>query len=259
VSSIELKALYVAAFHNHVVGPREESLRAAYELGREAVGRGLSLLDLAEVHHEALWCEIRLEGADAEAILQTGGEFFLESLSAYEMVRRGFEEASQAALLQRSRLDMLRRLSDFLADTSLASDSTGSLEEVLRLIAEQARELIGARLCVVSLTGDGRPLIASSYSAGETDVTRDPEAENLSAVTSLPHVPEARLTAALRALDGKELGSLDLFDKEEGDFTAVDKAMLVHVSQMASAAVERLRVHMPGTPGSHRRKGLPPS
>ncbi len=257
MNAIELRASYRTAFHNHVVGPGEGTLRAAYELGREAVGRGLSLLDLAEVHHEALWCEIRFEGADAEAVVRTGGEFFLESLSAYEMVRRGFEEASQVALLQRSRLDMLRRLSDFLADTSLVSDSTGSLAEVLRLIAEQARELIGARLCVVSLTGDGRPLVASSYSAGETDVTRDPEAESLSAVTSLPHAPEARLIAALRSLDGKELGSLKLFDKEEGDFTAVDKATLVHVSQMASAAVERLLLHLPGTPETDRREGLP--
>ena len=254
MNTIELKATYGTAFHNHVVGPGEGGLRAAYELGREAVGRGLSLLDLAEVHHEALWSEICLENADVEAVLRAGGEFFLESLSAYEMVRRGFEEANQTALLQRSRLDMLRQLSDFLADTSLASDSVGSLEEILRLIAEQARELIGARLCVVSLTDDGMPLTASSYSAGQSDETRELDAKKLSAVASLPHAPEARITAALSSLDGKELGSLELFDKEEGDFTAVDKATLAHVSQMASAAVERLRLHTPGTPETDRRE-----
>lgn len=249
MSAIELRASYEAAFHNHVVGAGERSLRAAYELGREAVGRGLSLLDLAEVHHEALRSEIRLEGVDAEAVVRAAGEFFLESVSAYEMVRRGFEEASRAALLQRSRLDMLRQLSDFLADTSLASDSPESLEEVLRLIAEQARELIGARLCLVTLTSDGPPLTASSYWAGGASGTKELAPDHLSAVASLPHAPERQLAAALKSLDGKELGALELFDKEEGDFTAVDRATLVHISQMASAAVERLRLHMRGHGG----------
>ena len=34
--------------------PSERSLRVAYELGREAVSRQLSVLDLAVVHQEAL-------------------------------------------------------------------------------------------------------------------------------------------------------------------------------------------------------------
>lgn len=248
MSALGFGASYRAGFHDHVVSAGERSLRAAYELGRVAVGRGLSLLDLAEVHHEALWSEIRLESVDAEAVVRAAGEFFLESVSAYEMVRRGFEEARQTALLQGSHLDMLRQLSDFLADTSLVSDAPGSLEEVMRLIAEHARELIGARLCVVSLTDDRRPLRASSYSPDDDDQTGKVEADHLSAVASFPNAPEERIRAALSSLDGKELGSLELFDKEDG-FTAVDKATLVHLSQVASAAVERLRLHMTGYPG----------
>ncbi|MDQ3218217.1 MAG: hypothetical protein M3Q18_10280 [Actinomycetota bacterium] len=243
MSTLSFSTSYGAGFHDHVVSAGERSLRAAYELGRVAVGRGLSLLDLAEVHHEALRSEIRLEGVDAEAVVRAAGEFFLESVSAYEMVRRGFEEVRQAALLQQSRLDMLRQLSDFLADTSLVSNAPESLEEIMRLIAEHARELIGARLCVVSLTDDGRTLRTSSYSADDVDETGDLEAAHLSAVASLPHAPEERMRAELTSLDGKELGSLELFGKEES-FTAVDKATLVHLSQVASAAVERLRLHM---------------
>jgi GAF domain-containing protein len=49
------------------------------------------------------------------------------------------------------------------------------------------------------------------------------------------------LAASLTALDGSELGALQLFDKQDGDFTPEDEAALVHLAQMASAAVERAR------------------
>ena len=47
------------------------------------------------------------------------------------------------------------------------------------------------------------------------------------------------LGAPLTTLDGRELGSIQLLDKHDSDFTEVDEAVLVHLSQMASAAVER--------------------
>ena len=48
---------------------------------------------------------------------------------------------------------------------------------------------------------------------------------------------------SLTALDGAELGAVQLFDKQDGDFTADDEAALVHLTQMASAAVERARLY----------------
>ena len=51
----------------------------------------------------------------------------------------------QAAI--RERAEMLHRLSTFLADASLALDAPGSLEEILQLVAEHARELVGAGRC----------------------------------------------------------------------------------------------------------------
>ena len=51
----------------------------------------------------------------------------------------------QAAI--RERAEMLHRLSTFLADASLALDAPGSLEEILQLVAEHARELVGAERC----------------------------------------------------------------------------------------------------------------
>ena len=52
---------------------------------------------------------------------------------------------------------------------------------------------------------------------------------------------EGWLGASLTALDGGELGAIQVFDKQEGDFTGDDEAALVHLAQMVSAAVERAR------------------
>jgi GAF domain-containing protein len=51
------------------------------------------------------------------------------------------------------------------------------------------------------------------------------------------------LAASLTALDGSELGAIQLFDKEDGAFTVDDEAALVHLAQMTSAAVERARLY----------------
>ena len=51
------------------------------------------------------------------------------------------------------------------------------------------------------------------------------------------------LAASLTALDGSELGAIQLFDKQDGAFTGDDEAVLVHLAQMTSAAVERTRLY----------------
>jgi GAF domain-containing protein len=51
------------------------------------------------------------------------------------------------------------------------------------------------------------------------------------------------LAASLTALDGSELGAIQLFDKHSGAFTADDEAALVHLARMASAAVDRARLY----------------
>jgi GAF domain-containing protein len=51
------------------------------------------------------------------------------------------------------------------------------------------------------------------------------------------------LAASLSALDGRELGAIQLFDKHGAGFTVDDEAALVHLAQMTSAAVERARLY----------------
>jgi GAF domain-containing protein len=50
--------------------------------------------------------------------------------------------------------------------------------------------------------------------------------------------PRSALTLA-----GREFGLIELMDKLDGAFTQVDEAVLVHLAQMAAAALERARLY----------------
>src|SRR5512132_790237 len=89
------RAAYASALRSHLRDPTESSLHGAYELARDAVSRQLSVLDLAVAHQEALLgaLEEAAGAAEVERIVRAAGDFFLEGLSTYEMVQRGFREA----------------------------------------------------------------------------------------------------------------------------------------------------------------------
>ncbi len=266
-------AAYGSALDDYLHDPGEPSLRVAYELGREAVKRQLSVLDLAVAHQEALGSALtRTSGlADVQQVTSSAADFFLESLSSFEMVQRGFQETQQAFLLERRQIELSRQLSSFLADASLAVDASESLEEMLALVAEQARELVGADCCVATVAADGQPRSAEATSHTEADarwrqfvrwldlfaiyrLVRQSGGSVRIAGEQLEHLPLFRtagsdqpiqgwLAASLTALDGSELGAIQLFDKSHGGFTAEDEAALVHLAQVASAAVERARLY----------------
>jgi Phosphoserine phosphatase RsbU, N-terminal domain len=214
---------YAAAFDAYLQDRGEKELRAAYELGREAVAKNLSVLDFAVVHHDVLRDAARRTPPDAATAAAC--EFFLEALAAFEMVQRGFRDARAAAELQRRQAEMLRQLSHFLADASLALGASDSLEEMARLVAEQTRELIGAETCVV-VADAGRG--TQTIEAASGDERGDPADS-----------AERSLRAPLLTLGGREIGSIAVSGKLHGHFTELDQALLVQLAQMASAAVER--------------------
>jgi hypothetical protein len=272
-SPVAFRAAYSSALEDYLGQPSEATLSAAYELAREAVSRHLSVLDLAVAHQEALLSALAgaADAADVERVTRGAGDFFLEGLSAFEMVHRGFHEARLAASLERRQTELSRQLSAFLADASLADEAYDSMEEMLRLVAEQAREIVGAVCCVATVALPGRPRVAegASYPDGERRWATFVRWLDLPAIyrlirasggsarvagdelarTSLFHVAagarplEGWLAASLTALDGSELGAIQLFDKRTGAFTRDDESALVHLAQMASAAVERARLY----------------
>jgi hypothetical protein len=267
------RAAYASALLDYLLEPTETSLRVAYELAREAVSRSFSVLDLAVAHQEALISVLAdaSDVAEVLAITRAAGDFFVEGLSTFEMVQRGFAEARQAALLERRQTRLSRQLSTFLADASLALDASASLEEMLRLVAEQARELVVADCCLVTVAVEGQPRTAEGAAFPEDErrwttfirwldlpatyrLVRQSGGSARIAGEQLARLPpfgtasidpplQGWLAAELTALDGSELGAIQLFDKQDGSFTESDEAVLIHLAQMASAAVERSRLY----------------
>jgi GAF domain-containing protein len=191
-------------------------------------------------------------------------------MSSFEMVQRGLAETRDAVRHERRQTEMARQLSTFLADASLTLDASGSLDEMLRLVAEQARELVNADCCVATVAMDGQPRTAeaASYVQGDRRWTAFVQWLDLFAIyrfiqqrggsvrlageeitrvavflTRPGDLPlHGWVAASLNALDGSELGAIQLFDKHGGgSFTGDDEAALIHLAQMASAAVERAR------------------
>ncbi len=265
-------AEYAAAFGRYRLERNETMLHEAYELGRAAVERELSVLDLAVVHHDVLATTLATTTAgQAEEAARAASDFFLETLSAFEMVQRGFRETREAAAGERRQAELLRRLSGFLSDASLAVSAHGSERELLQLVAEQATELIDAEYCVAAASlGDGERAVVFTASgeagprevpswvaaavdkwgirpagmrASSNDLRRDRRfAETFGSADDAPSLRNA-VAARLVALDGTELGFVQLFNRAQGEFTEVDEAVLVHLAQMTSAALERARFY----------------
>jgi GAF domain-containing protein/phosphoserine phosphatase RsbU-like protein len=259
----ELRRSYAAGLQGYLRDPNERTLHAAYELGREAVTRELDVLDLALAHHEALAATLRAGDPDDIAqVTRSAGDFLVDSLSAFEMLRRAYAEARDAAALERRQASMLRQLSSLLADASLALDA-GSLEEMFRLVAEQARELTRAACCVAALADtDGPAVEVASFDDADEYLAAFAESAGLPALASgravrmsgdeLAAHPAARhfdlrgagwLGAPLTTLDERQVGWIQLLAGAGAEFTEIDEAVLGHLAQMTSATVERARMY----------------
>src|SRR4051794_34399717 len=118
------------------------------------------------------------------------------------MMPRGRARAYDAARMS----DPLRAL----ADAARAVTAAATDEDVLTIVVEAAREVIGARGGVARRDGNGAP-------------------------------PGPRLVAPLVARDGSSLGLIELWDKD-GDFTTDDEAIVVQLAQMAANAIETLEL-----------------
>src|SRR6187399_2868617 len=90
---------YSAALVSYLLGNGEIALQHAYEVSREAIADlNLGLLDMAVLHHEALEQALppTTTEIDKSHLLKAAGEFFAESMSAYEMAYRGYKDKNAA-------------------------------------------------------------------------------------------------------------------------------------------------------------------
>ena len=82
---------YRVAFLQYLPARREAALARGYELGRAAVTEGLSILELAQIHHEVLVEALRETPAeDVPHVATAASEFFLEVLATFDLAQRGF-------------------------------------------------------------------------------------------------------------------------------------------------------------------------
>jgi hypothetical protein len=70
----------------------ESGLKSAYELGREAMGESVGLLDVIRVHNEVLLGVLATvrDVDEARSIAQTASLLLIDLVAAFEMSQRGF-------------------------------------------------------------------------------------------------------------------------------------------------------------------------
>jgi serine phosphatase RsbU (regulator of sigma subunit) len=220
-----LAARYSSAFATYLADRGESALGAAYDLGREAVAAHLSVLDLAEAHHRALRAALGDDWTGApEATLQAAADFLRESLSTFETVHRGYHEVQEVARVEHEHVEQLRAL----ADSSVAINSSLTVEEILQLTADSARSITRAARATVAINAPDprlRPLTATSP-------------PRLGGTEPQP----ARLSARL-AGRGAELGLLEVVDRRDRQFTARDEALVTQLAQLASVAISNAQLY----------------
>jgi PAS domain S-box-containing protein len=163
-----------------------------------------------------------------------------------------------------------------LTEAALTINSALSIEEIIRIITEQARAIIGAHQSVTSMTIDqnwaqsiSSISISDRYTAWQNylekrngsgiyaDVCQMNSPMRLTQAELEAHPqwggfgqeadnhPPMRgwLAAPLIARDGHNMGLIQLSDKYEGEFTQEDEAIIVQLAQMASIAIENTRLY----------------
>jgi hypothetical protein len=253
------RSAYEAAFLAHLADPDEQTLYAAWELGREAIVSGLGVMDITEAHHQALLAGFR-GSHDVFATTRAARDFMLESVSAFEMAGRGMTEAFDAAAAERRRAAIVRQLSSFFADASLSLRGNDSAHEILHLLTEQAHELVGAACCVATLSAGadlpqaraasyteadaawGATLALADLSPLEGRAGSDNEPPPIE-VPGLSAPVRSWLAVELTTLDGRTIGCVHVFHHRARAFAAADEAVLMHLAQMASAALERTALY----------------
>ncbi|CAA9295808.1 MAG: hypothetical protein AVDCRST_MAG61-582 [uncultured Friedmanniella sp.] len=86
---------YRAAFLRYLPRRDEAPLHLGYEIGRSAVVDGLSLLDLAQIHHTVFLEVLRnTRSDDLTAVATAASEFLVEVLATYDMTQRSIRRES---------------------------------------------------------------------------------------------------------------------------------------------------------------------
>jgi hypothetical protein len=89
---------YRAALLGYLSGNGEEGLACAYELGRMGIDGGSGLLQIVQVHHEAVNAilEATPSGDRRLPALYASEQFLMEALAPFDMASRGYLDLFEA-------------------------------------------------------------------------------------------------------------------------------------------------------------------
>ncbi len=147
------KAEFVEAYKNalqdYLAGSGEAALHRAYEFGRQAIASDISLLDLIDVHREAL-AALFEEGLsweeDVAPQVDAATRFLTESVSTFHMFHLRNQEANAALRRMNSMLEEeAQRIAHALHDqaATLLASVYLDLAELAREMPEHGHERIG--------------------------------------------------------------------------------------------------------------------
>jgi Stage II sporulation protein E (SpoIIE) len=196
----------------HLDDPGEVGLHTAYDLGRRALGDGMTLIELVATHHES---RMKVLGG-VPARLPDADAFLREALGAYEIAERGYWEAQRAAAVQRERVEVLGRLTD----AHLGVMAIPTLRGRLREVCDRAMALVDGSSARLELGGPDRE--------GRTVVERgDAGAEKKG----------EPVRVAVPARTG--MGVLDVWPRSTRvPFGDADRAVLGQLALLASGAID---------------------
>jgi PAS domain S-box-containing protein len=227
-------------------------------------GERVEHFETVRVAKDGRWLDISLT---ISPVRDAQGRIIGASKIARDITAR---KRAEAGLRERARL--LREV----AAAGLTIHSAGSLDSVLRVIAAEARRILGAHRGVASLTaGDDCAQVTNAVStSGEHERWREssvpPPVECACAEVCRTNRPmrltraeledhpawrtagEARdaypplrgwMAAPLIGRGGKNLGLIRVSDRDDGDFSESEEAALAQLAHIASVAIENARLY----------------
>jgi PAS domain S-box-containing protein len=132
----------------------------------------------------------------------------------------------QALLASERELQQYTQMLQRAAEAAQAITSQPTLQATLQMVADQARRVIGAQHAVVTLAARGE----------------EPERRHASSSEQAELFEGGALRVALVGRDGQDIGVLTVQGKQEGAFTERDEYVALEIAQLASIAIENVRL-----------------
>ncbi|MBO0713388.1 MAG: SpoIIE family protein phosphatase [Acidimicrobiales bacterium] len=151
-------AEYARALEAHLRAGEETNLARAQELGRRAFSEGLGVLQLVELHAQAL-DELHSSGLPLNPSVATAAlEFQMQALTIIEMAARGFQTASE-------------RLRDVLAVSDVGLERL-EIEDLLAELLDRLRDILEADTAAILLVEERSTALVPRVARGIEEEVR---------------------------------------------------------------------------------------